>query len=79
MDGAQTITWSGQVPAENAIAIRYRLGVVAEYDDFTWVSVNAETSGDIVEMNRDAEAKILINPHRLRLPFLATPPSFERY
>ncbi len=71
-DGRQRVSWSGQVPAQNAVVIRYQLGAVAANASPRWIVVTAEIRGDNEEMNRFAVTQILLNPYRAYLPFAAT-------
>ncbi len=42
-DGRQRVSWSGQVPAQNAVVIRYQLGAVAANASPRWIVVTARS------------------------------------
>lgn len=77
-DGRQGVAWTGQIPTQDAVAIRYRLRVKAGSSELRQATVTASTTGAAPEMARQAEVKILLAPYRLHLPFIATQPELEK-
>ena len=66
--GIERVVWTGDLPAENAVTIRYDLRVATDADSSEWVTLQADTTGDKTEMDRHAEVDILINPPQVLFP-----------
>ncbi len=66
--GIERVVWTGDLPAENAVTIRYDLRVATDANASEWVTLQADTTGDNAEMARHAEVDILINPPQILFP-----------
>ena len=66
--GIERVVWTGDLPAENAVTIRYDLRVATDANTSEWVTLQADTTGDNTEMARHAEVDILLNPPQVRFP-----------
>ena len=66
--GIERVVWTGDLPAENAVTIRYDLRVATDANTSEWVTLQADTTGDSAEMARHAEVDILINPPQIHFP-----------
>lgn len=64
----ERVIWTGDLPTENAVTIRFDLQITTDANNSEWVTLQADTTGDSVEMDRHAEVDILINPPQIQLP-----------
>ena len=63
----ERVVWTGDLPAKNAVTIRYDLRVATDAKSSEWVTLEADTTGD-AQMTRHAEVDILINPPQILFP-----------